>query len=109
ASWALANVAIARAARAIGSFRALAWAQLAGTAMAALASVAIDARDLTLAPSLIGWIAVAGVAALLAYACMFYAFARAKLSVAVPIMSSWAVIAAALSIALFGERLAGAQ
>jgi drug/metabolite transporter (DMT)-like permease len=109
AAWALANVAIARAARAIGSFRALAWAQLAGTAMAALASLAIDTRDLTLAPSLIGWIAVAAVSALLAYACMFYAFAHAKLSVAVPIMSSWAVIAAALSIALFGERLAGAQ
>jgi drug/metabolite transporter (DMT)-like permease len=109
ACWALANVAIARAARAIGVLRSLLWAQLAGAVMAAIASPAIDTPRLSLAPSLAGWIAVAGLAALLAYACMFYAFAHARLSVAVPIMSSWAVIAAALSIALFGERLAGTQ
>jgi len=109
ACWALANVAIARAGRAIGSVRALLWAQLAGAVMAAIGSAAIDARQLSLAPALGGWIAVAGLAALLAYACMFYAFAHARLSVAVPIMSSWALIAAAISITLFGERLAGPQ
>jgi drug/metabolite transporter (DMT)-like permease len=52
-----------------------------------------------------GWIAVAGVAGLLGYVCLFYAFAHGRLTVAVPIMSSWAVLSAAISIAFFGERL----
>jgi drug/metabolite transporter (DMT)-like permease len=108
ACWALANVAIARAARAIGSIRALLWSQIAGAIMAALGSLALDERHWALAPSVAGWIAVAAVAALLAYVCMFYAFEHGKLTIAVPIMSSWAVIAAALSL-LFGERLGGAQ
>src|SRR6185295_18675472 len=109
ACWALANVAIARSARALGSFRALLWAQLAGAVMAAIGSAAIDERHLAVAPSVGGWIAVAGVAALLAYVCMFYAFEHGKLTIVVPIMSSWAVLSAALSIALFHERLDGAQ
>ncbi len=109
ACWALANVAVARAGRAVGSVRALLWAQLAGAVMAALASVAIDDRNLALWSSLGGWLAAAGVSALLAYVCLFYAFEHGKLTIAVPIMSSWAVIAAALSIGVFHERLAGAQ
>ena len=109
ACWALANVGVARAGRAIGSVRALLWAQLAGAGMAAIGSVAIDEPHWSLAASLGGWIAVAGVSALVAYASMFYAFEHGRLTVAVPIMSSWAVIAAALSMALFGERLGGAQ
>jgi len=109
ACWALANVAVARAGRAVGSVRALLWAQLSGAVMAALASVAIDDRNLALWSSLGGWLAAAGVSALLAYVCLFYAFEHGKLTIAVPIMSSWAVIAAALSIGVFHERLAGAQ
>ena len=109
ACWALANVAVARAGRAVGSVRALLWAQLAGAGMAALASAAIDDRNLALWPSLGGWLAVAGVSALLAYFCLFYAFEHGRLIIAVPIMSSWAVIAAALSIGVFHERLARGQ
>jgi drug/metabolite transporter (DMT)-like permease len=109
ACWALANVAVARAARAIGSIRALLWSQVAGAIMAAPATLALDAHQWALAPSVAGWIAVAGAASLLAYICMFYAFEHGKLTVAVPIMSSWAVLSAALSILLFDERLRGAQ
>ena len=88
ACWALANVAVARAGRAVGSVRALLWAQLSGAVMAALASVAIDDRNLALWSSLGGWLAAAGVSALLAYVCLFYAFEHGKLTIAVPIMSS---------------------
>jgi drug/metabolite transporter (DMT)-like permease len=109
ACWALANVAIARAGRSIGSFRALLWAQVSGTVMAALVSAALDQRQWAAWPSLAGWIGVAGVSSLVAYVCMFYAFEHGKLTIAVPIMSSWAVLSAALSIALLGERLGGAQ
>ena len=109
ACWALANVAVARSGRSLGSIRALLWAQVAGTVMAAVAALAIDQRNLALAPSLGGWIAVASVSSLLAYACMFYAFEHGRLTVTVPIMSSWAVISAALSLLVFGERLGRAQ
>jgi drug/metabolite transporter (DMT)-like permease len=109
ACWALANVAVARSGRSLGSLRALLWAQVAGTVMAAIAAAAIDQRSLAAASSLGGWIAVASVSSLLAYACMFYAFEHGRLTVAVPIMSSWAVISAALSLVVFGEHLGRAQ
>jgi drug/metabolite transporter (DMT)-like permease len=109
ACWAVANVAIARAGRAVGSLRALLWSQLAGAVMAAIASAAIDRPNLALWSSLGSWIPVACVSSLVAYVAMFYAFEHGRLTIVVPIMSSWAVIAAALSIALFGERLGGTQ
>ena len=109
ACWALANVAVARAARSVGSFRGLLWAQVVGAAIAAIVSAVVDRPQWSAGPALAGWVAVAGVAALLAYVCLFYAFEHGKLTIAVPIMSSWAVLSAALSIALFGERLGGAQ
>jgi drug/metabolite transporter (DMT)-like permease len=109
ACWALANVAIARAGRSIGSLRSMLWALVSGTGMAAVASAAIDAHHWALLPSLGGWIAAAAVASLVGYGCMFYAFEHGRLTVAVPIMSSWAVISAALSIAVFGEQLGRTQ
>lgn len=109
ACWALANVAVARSGRELGSVRALLWALLTGAVMAALASLAIDQHDLGLTPSLVGWIAVACASSLLAYVSMFYAFEHGRLTIAVPIMSSWAVIAAALSLLVFHERLGAGQ
>src|SRR5437763_2198496 len=114
ACWAVANVAVARAGRDIGSFRALLWSLLSGAGMAALASAAIDSHgfaqhDFALSSSLGGSIVVAAASSLLAYVSMFYAFEHGRLTIAVPIMSSWAVIAAALSLAVFHERLAAGQ
>ena len=48
ACWAVANVAVARAGRDIGSFRALLWSLIAGAGMAAVASAAIDQHDFVL-------------------------------------------------------------
>src|SRR5438874_625275 len=45
ASWALANVAVQRAARAVGAFRAMVWAQLLGAALVAPLSLAFDRRS----------------------------------------------------------------
>src|SRR3954468_24386049 len=109
ACWAVANVAVARAGRSIGSVRALLWAELSGCVMAAIASALFDQRSAPFSGPVAAWLAVAGVAALVGYGCMFYAFEHGRLTVAVPIMSSWAVIAAALSIAVFHERLAAGQ
>ena len=52
---------------------------------------------------------MAGASGLLAYVCLFYAFEHGRLTLAVPIMSSWAVLSAGLSIVLFGERLSAGQ
>jgi uncharacterized membrane protein len=108
ASWALANVAVARAARTLGPYRALLWAQLAGMAMIA-ALAPFERRPEALTAAVGGWLALAGIASLLAYVCLFYALAHGRLTLAVPIMSSWAVLSTGLSIAWLGERLAPAQ
>jgi drug/metabolite transporter (DMT)-like permease len=109
ASWALANVAVQRAGRAVGALRAFFWAQGVGIALAAVGAALSDHRTEALSPAVAGWIAVAGVSALLAYGCLFYAFEHGRLTLAVPIMSSWAVLASALSLLLFHERLVPAQ
>jgi drug/metabolite transporter (DMT)-like permease len=101
--WALTNVAVQRASIAIGPYRALLWAQLAGI-LGVLPFLRIPAwAEVT--PAAIGWIALAGTVGLLAYVCMFYAFAHGRLTLSVPIMSSWSVLSAALSLWWFDERL----
>jgi drug/metabolite transporter (DMT)-like permease len=102
ASWAIANVAVQRAARQVGPFRGILWAQIVG---ALVVSLALPLETRTEAPALIDavWVLAAGAAGLLAYVCLFYAFEHGRLTVAVPIMSSWAVIAAGLSLATFQE------
>lgn len=109
ASWALANVVVQRAGKAVGALRGLLWAQVVGIALSALGAAAFDDRTASLTPAVGGWIAVAGISALLAYVCLFYAFEHGRLTLAVPIMSSWAVIASALSLVLFHERLTAAE
>jgi drug/metabolite transporter (DMT)-like permease len=102
ASWALANVAVQRSARHVGTFRAILWAQLVGVAIVGFL-LPLDAR--AAAPRALDalWVLAAGAAGLLAYVCLFYAFEHGRLTIAVPIMSSWAVISGALSLAIFRE------
>jgi drug/metabolite transporter (DMT)-like permease len=101
-SWALANVFVQRSARHVGPFRGLLWAQIVGAIAVGLA-LPLEARPAAPAPLDAVWVLAAGVAGLLAYVCLFYAFEHGRLTVAVPIMSSWAVIAAGLSLAIFRE------
>jgi drug/metabolite transporter (DMT)-like permease len=108
ACWAVANVAVQRSGQRVGAFRALLWAQLLSLPLLA-ALLPVDARTAAFGGAEAAWLAGAGAASLLAYVCLFYAFEHGKLTVAVPLMSSWAVIAAALSLAVFGERLRGGQ
>ncbi len=109
ASWALANVVVQRAGRSVGALPALFWALLAGIGLSAAGSALLDTRALVPSAAVAGWLAVAGAAGLLAYVCLFYAFEHGRLTLAVPIMSSWAVLSSGLSIALFGERLSAGQ
>ncbi|HTA18736.1 MAG TPA: DMT family transporter [Polyangia bacterium] len=112
ASWALANVAVQRSARELGVFRTILWAQLVGIVAVSLL-LPFDAR--TAAPTALTavWVALAGAAGLLAYVGMTFAFEHGRLTIVVPVMSSWAVIASGLSLAIFREpvrplQLAGA-
>ena len=101
--WALANIAVKSAATAIGPYRALFWSQIIGI-IGVLPFLRVPgAAELTAAA--VGWIALTGVVGLLAYLCMFYAFAHGRLTMAVPIMSSWAVLSSALGLTLFGQSL----
>lgn len=100
--WALANVAVQRASTAIGPYRALFWAQLVGIVGIFPFLRVPGAAELT--PAVAGWIALTGAVGLLAYVSMFYAFAHGRLTLAVPIMSSWAVLSSALSVVVFGQR-----
>jgi drug/metabolite transporter (DMT)-like permease len=109
ACWAVANVTVARSGRKVGAVRALLWAQLVGIAVLAEVSMATDYRPVPLGATHLLWIAIAGVAGLLGYGCLFYALQHGRLSIAVPIMSSWAVLSAGISVAIFGERLRGGQ
>ena len=101
--WALANIAVKSAATAIGPYRALFWSQVIGI-IGVLPFLRVPgAAEITAAA--VGWIALTGVVGLLAYLCMFYAFAQGRLTLAVPIMSSWAVLSSALGLTLFGQSL----
>jgi drug/metabolite transporter (DMT)-like permease len=102
ASWAIANVAVQRSARHVGAFRAILWAQIIGALLVAVA-LPLGMRTAALTPLDALWVLAAGAAGLLAYVCLFYAFEHGRLTVAVPVMSSWAVIAAGLSLVIFHE------
>ncbi len=107
--WALANVTIKRAGQAVGAIRALLWAQLVGGLGFGLLGLGLDHPTAPITSSAVAWGIAAGVAALLAYTCLFHAFERARLSVTVPIMSSWAVLSAGISLVVLGERVRAGQ
>jgi drug/metabolite transporter (DMT)-like permease len=107
--WALTNVAVASSGRMVGPVRGLLWAEVFGGALAAAAGWAVDERAQAFTLGTAGWLLVAGVASLAGYLCMFYALARGRLSIAVPIMSGWAVISTLLSVLILGESVRSAQ
>src|SRR6202142_553515 len=98
ASWALANVVVQRAGKAVGALRGLVWAQVVGIAPSALGAAACGDRTASLTPAVGGWIAVAGISALLAYVCLFYAFEHGRLTLAVPLLSAWPALASPLPL-----------
>jgi drug/metabolite transporter (DMT)-like permease len=109
ASWALANVVVQRAGRAVGALQGLFWAQLVGIGLALGVGALLGERPAVPTSGDALWIAVAGAAGLLGYFCLFYAFEHGRLTLAVPIMSSWAVLSSALSLLVFHERLTPGQ
>jgi len=104
-SWAAGNVFVQRSSRGLGAARALFWALLFGAVAAGLGSLAFDQRSAPLTPAVLVWTVAAALAGLLAYVCLFSSFERAPLSLATPLIASWSLVAGALSLTVFGERL----
>ena len=109
ASWALANVVVQRAGRSVGALPGLFWTYVVGIVLAFVVAAALGARPPGLTAGDWVWIAIGGVSGLLGYACIFYAFEHGRLTLAVPIMSSWAVLSSALSLIVFREKLTAGQ
>lgn len=107
--WALTNVAVARSGQMVGPMRGLLWAEVFGGVLAALASWAFDGPTQAFTFGTAGWLLVAGVSSLAGYLCMFYALARGRLSIVVPVMSGWAVISALLSARILDQSIHTAQ
>jgi len=105
ACWAVANVAIQRSGRQLGAMRALLWSQVVGLLMVAALIPLVDRRTGGFGAAEAAWALGGGVAALIAYVALFYAFEHGRLTVAVPVMSSWAVLSSGLSLVLFDQRL----
>jgi len=107
--WALTNVAVASSGRMVGPVRGLLWAEVFGGALAAAVGWAVGEPTGAFTLGLAGWLLVAGVASLAGYLCMFYALARGRLSIAVPIMSGWAVISTLLSVLVLDQPVRSPQ
>lgn len=105
ASWAAANVFVQRSSRAVGPIRAVVWAQVVGGLALAPIALALDHRETRFDAGIAIWVVVAGLSAVLAYACLFLSTERGRLSVVVPVMSSWSLVAAAISIGILGETV----
>lgn len=104
-SWALGNIYVQKSGRVLGAPRAMLWALASGAILALIFSRLLGERLGPITPQVIGWLAAAGASGLLAYVCLFIAFARAPLSIAVPLVSSWSLFSGVLSLTVLEERL----
>jgi drug/metabolite transporter (DMT)-like permease len=102
-SWAVGNVFVQKSGRALGTARATLWALVVGAVCAGGLSLLVG-EPRAVGRADLGWTAVAGVAGLLAYTCLFAAFERAPLSLAVPLVSSWSLVAGVIAFVVLGER-----
>ncbi len=103
-SWAVANVFIQRCGRLIGAPRALLWALVVGAVVSALVSLGLDHPSEPFATRHVWLLGLAALTGLAGYFGMFWAFEKADLTVAVPVVSSWSLVASGVSVLALGER-----
>ncbi len=106
-SWAIGNVLTQRLGKLVGAPRAMLWALGAGFVLAVPLALLLDERSAPFSTSVAVWIGAASVAGVIAYIGLFHAFANEGLTVAVPLVSSWPLVASVIAIAFFGESLRG--
>jgi drug/metabolite transporter (DMT)-like permease len=105
--WAVANVAIQRAARAAGILVAIVWSQVAGCVGLAPFALLVDRPAAAWTSGTTAWTVLGGLAACVAYFGLFYATAHGRLSIVVPIVSSWALLSTAIGLGILGEAIDG--
>lgn len=106
-SWALANVFIQKSGRLVGPLRAMFFAVLVSALLSGLCSLLLDTRVAPFTMATLVWVLASGVFGLGAYLCLFFAFERAKLSLAVPLVSSWPLFSALFSLTVLREEARG--
>jgi drug/metabolite transporter (DMT)-like permease len=102
ASWALANFAIHRSARDLGTLVPVFWGQLIGLALMAPLGWVWPA-DLVQLPW--GWVLAGGLGAAAGYVFMFRAFAGGPVSVVSPVLAIWSLLSAAMAVLIFDEAM----
>jgi drug/metabolite transporter (DMT)-like permease len=102
--WAFANVFVQRSSRQVGPVAALLGALTVGVVLSGAAGLLFDHPTEAVTAARVGWLVLAGVTGLCAYAGMFYAFGREQLTLTIPFIACWSLIAAGIGLAVFGER-----
>lgn len=108
-SWAAGNVLTQRVGKRVGPPRAMLWSLAAGAVMAAPCALLFDTRPAPLTLAIAAWVAAAALSGVLAYVGLFFALTNEGLTVAVPVVSAWPLVAGVVSVALLGEVLLGSQ
>lgn len=106
AAWAIANVYVQRAGRAVGSLRAMLWAQ--GVASVALVILAACVEGRPSMPALDDLV-ITAVGSAIGYYAMLVAFSSGALSAVVPIVTAWSVPAAVAGVVWSGDRPSAVQ
>jgi drug/metabolite transporter (DMT)-like permease len=108
-AWAFGNVFIQRSSRVVGEARSLFWSLVLGALVAAAAIPLLDHPTRAVDAAAVAWLITAGLASLVAYGGMFYAFSRSELTLTVPVVSCWSLVAGLVSFVGFGERPGAAK
>lgn len=103
--WSLANVTIPAASRRIGARAAMLLAIALGSVLLAAAACVVEGRPAAIDRGAAVRLAAAGVAAVFAYAGLFSALEHGRVSVIAPVVSAWSIVAAAIGLFAFDERL----
>jgi drug/metabolite transporter (DMT)-like permease len=103
-AWAFGNVFVQRSSRAVGEARSLMWLFVLGGLLSAVAVPLFDRATAPVDAAAIGWLIAAGVSSLAGYGGMFFAFSRGDLTLTVPFVSCWSMVAGIIGLVVFGER-----
>jgi drug/metabolite transporter (DMT)-like permease len=103
-AWAFGNVFVQRSSRAVGEARSLLWSFVLGGLLSAAAVPLFDRATAAVDAAAIGWLILAGVSSLAGYGGMFFAFSRGDLTLTVPFVSCWSMVAGLIGLVVFDER-----
>jgi drug/metabolite transporter (DMT)-like permease len=108
-AWSMANLAILKSTRRFGPYGGLLGAQAFGGTVVLLIALAVEGVPNTPSRSSAIALAIAALAACLAYGGLFQALKRGAASVTAPIISAWSTISVAVEVFFFDRPLGGYQ